>query len=186
MLQDMRQIYHFLLHTNYRRIFPTMEATFGLASARQFPDEIYVMKGTGGISVMETTMNPVPDRPRGASNDESRGRTGTESAAAADDDDVDNRHSFVTEPPDYFILGGDESEFSYVIFLNNDYKGGGMQNMHSGVVVRPPAGSLVVFSSRNPHVLLPVTSGSTAQYIVTGSVRYSGPVMTPPRVPTAY
>ena len=69
----------------------------------------------------------------------------------------------------------DESEFSFIVVLNDDFEGGGIRFAHNGQMLRLPAGSLLTFSSTNQHEVLPVTKGT--QYMVTGFVRYGGRVL---------
>jgi hypothetical protein len=67
----------------------------------------------------------------------------------------------------------DDSEFSFVITLNEGYEGGGTHFLYSEETVRPKAGSLLIFSGRNKHAALEVTAG--VRYLMTGFVLYAGP-----------
>ncbi len=57
---------------------------------------------------------------------------------------------------------------SVVLYLNDDYTGGEIEFEDQGIIVKPTAGSIVVFPSRKPyyHASKPVLSGE--KYIVPG------------------
>jgi hypothetical protein len=44
LLQAIRELHHFFLHNTYRRIILVLEDKFGLASARTYPSNIFVVK----------------------------------------------------------------------------------------------------------------------------------------------
>lgn len=70
----------------------------------------------------------------------------------------------------------DGSEFSFVLALNSltEYAGGGTQFLATGVVphpvFRPDIGYATLFSGKNRHCGLPITSG--VRYILAGFLRY--------------
>lgn len=64
----------------------------------------------------------------------------------------------------------DGSEFSFIIALNDDYKGGGTHFMDENNTIRLKTGDCLVFSGRNRHEGLPVTSGT--RYILTGFLNF--------------
>jgi hypothetical protein len=70
----------------------------------------------------------------------------------------------------------DGSEFSFVLALNSltEYEGGGTQFLATGVVphpvFRPDKGYATLFSGKNRHCGLPITSG--VRYILAGFLRY--------------
>ena len=69
----------------------------------------------------------------------------------------------------------DGSEFSFVVALNSveEYQGGGTQFLEMGEphpVFRPAKGYATLFSGKNRHCGLPITSG--VRYILAGFLKY--------------
>ena len=62
----------------------------------------------------------------------------------------------------------DDENLAMVVYLNNEYKGGGTYFPVQNITAKPPAGSAVMFPGglTHPHSGLPVTSGS--RYILLG------------------
>jgi len=60
----------------------------------------------------------------------------------------------------------DGCDFSFVITLNNDFKGGGTYFVNLEKQVNAPIGSAVIFCSKNKHMGVEITEGT--RYILTG------------------
>ncbi len=52
-----------------------------------------------------------------------------------------------------------QNEFSFVVYLNDDYEGGELRFNDKGITIKPKAGSVVGFRSLEVHESLPTTSG---------------------------
>lgn len=66
----------------------------------------------------------------------------------------------------------DDSEFSFIIGLNENYGGGGTKFKKSGNTVKLGVGECLIFSGQNRHKGNSVTKGT--RYIVTGFLNYKG------------
>ena len=64
----------------------------------------------------------------------------------------------------------DGSEFSFIIALNDNFKGGGTHFVHDNNTIKLNKGACLVFSGQNTHSGLTVTSGT--RYILTGFINY--------------
>ncbi len=67
----------------------------------------------------------------------------------------------------------DGSEFSFVIALNDDFKGGGTTFKHSQKNINLNIGDCLLFSGQNEHKGNEITSGT--RYILTGFINYKQP-----------
>tara|TARA_B100002019_G_scaffold284826_1_gene293031 strand:- start:93 stop:803 length:711 start_codon:yes stop_codon:yes gene_type:complete len=64
----------------------------------------------------------------------------------------------------------DETEFSFIITLNNDFKGGGTLFKNSNKLIKPNKGDCLVFSGRNKHKGNAISRGT--RYILAGFIGY--------------
>jgi predicted 2-oxoglutarate/Fe(II)-dependent dioxygenase YbiX len=55
--------------------------------------------------------------------------------------------------------GGPFTHYSLVIYLNDDYEGGEIHFIDSGVKIKPSAGTIVAFPATTLHESIPVSSG---------------------------
>ena len=167
-MQEIKELHHFFLHTTYRRIIPATEHSFGLASARTYPSDMFVAKYEPKATAERVTT--LEERNSGGQN--------SMPGEGEHTNDGEVNGTSTSAPPvmsqSSLAAHVDESEFSYIITLNDDYKGGGTSFVHSREVVRPPKGSLILLSGSNMHEGLAVTEGT--RYIVTGYLRYAGPI----------
>jgi hypothetical protein len=67
----------------------------------------------------------------------------------------------------------DDSDFSFVIALNDNFVGGGTKFAKSGAVKKPGVGSAVAFCGRSRHAGKQVTRGT--RYILAGFLKYETP-----------
>ncbi len=67
----------------------------------------------------------------------------------------------------------DETEFSFIITLNNDFKGGGTLFKDTNRLIQPNKGDCLVFSGRNKHKGNVITGGT--RYILAGFIGYKEP-----------
>lgn len=65
-------------------------------------------------------------------------------------------------------LHKDGSEYSFVISLNNDFKGGGTYFLSENKTYKPDIGDCLIFSGKNKHSGVEITSGE--RYILTGFI----------------
>jgi hypothetical protein len=78
----------------------------------------------------------------------------------------------------------DDSIFTYLIPLTDDFEGGGTRFVYSEEVYKPKRGTLLLFSGKNMHEGLPVTKG--IRYVLAGRMHYGGPVVGKDRDPVVY
>ena len=65
----------------------------------------------------------------------------------------------------------DDSDFSFVISLNNDYIGGGTHFYYSNETIKLAIGDCLIFSGKNKHRGNKINSGQ--RLILTGFIKYS-------------
>jgi hypothetical protein len=67
----------------------------------------------------------------------------------------------------------DASEFSFIVSLNDDFTEGGTEyKRQPGTIVKPPVGSVAVFSGQNTHRGVKIASG--IRYIIAGFITFDG------------